>query len=1018
MRCWSCDRENPAGARFCAACGAGLGCPDCGAPMGAGQRFCTSCGRRAPVRGAQTMVRRIERRAQETPHFRIHYSVESFAEQNLAMVGGRLENAYGIIAGLLGVDSRGPTKIDVHLSDMLEDPNQPGMMLSGGGYGNPGRMEIREVYRADAPGDGLERSLLLVLLSVATGNDNPRAPMIVDGLLGFVMQRLGGFPPDDQIMPMLGGAKGRRELPPVMTLLPGPTQATQQIYFPAVANFVGFLIRTYGIDRFKDFVRRMEPGRPDEAARAAFGRPIVLLEKAWFKTLKVARPGGILRFVKLSSVYLRPHTFKVVEIVVYLAFSVAFGIGLTYVQRLMLDRALPGVGGRGDGRLLAQLMGIVVVAFAIVSLTSLRESYLMAWVSESVIRELRVRMFSLLQRLHPGFFQQMQTGDIMSRMTSDLAAVEFALTGALAGGLRLALTLIAAVATIFLLDWTLALVALAGTPLLFIAGRWLGPAAARASFERQQHLADTTSTLQENLAAQPVVKAFNLQERSITNYVRNLNTLFRSSIRLTFLASIFGLSANSVASAIQLTVLGVGGWLAIGGNLSPGTLFAFLGLMAQIIGPLQGVSSILQALQQASGAMDRVEELLKSEPAIKDVPNARPLGRLTRGIRFENVGFGYTPDQPILQNLNLMIPAGSTVALVGPSGCGKSTVLNLVMRFYDPVQGRVTFDGLDLREAQLHSVRGQMGVVFQDNFLFNMPIRENIRLGHLAATDAEVEAAAKAAEIHDLIMGMTEGYNTVVGERGSRLSGGQRQRVAIARAIIRNPSILVLDEATSALDPRTEAAINETLGRISRGRTTISVTHRLSSVVNSDRIYVLDRGSLLEQGTHDDLIQRGGLYARLWQEQGGFVMGAGVQYVGVEASRLQGVPIFAHLDGDLLAALAQRLSVERYPAGDVIINEGDVADRLYIVHKGQVEVLAYDPAGQQRRLNTLREGDHFGETALLYDAPRTATIRALTPVQLYSLSKEDFHTLIAAVPGLREMLQEIKTQRDETSAAR
>jgi ATP-binding cassette subfamily B protein len=189
-------------------------------------------------------------------------------------------------------------------------------------------------------------------------------------------------------------------------------------------------------------------------------------------------------------------------------------------------------------------------------------------------------------------------------------------------------------------------------------------------------------------------------------------------------------------------------------------------------------------------------------------------------------------------------------------------------------------------------------------------------------------------------------------------------------------------------------------------------------VVNADRIYVLDRGMLVEQGTHDELAARGGLYARLWQEQGGFVMGAGVQYVGVEASRLQGVPIFAGLDGDLLAALAQRLSVERFPAGDVIINEGESGDKLYIIHKGQVEILAYDPAGQQRRINTLREGDHFGEIALLYDVPRLATVRALTPVQLYSLSKDDFNVLISAVPGLREMLEEIKVQRDQASTAR
>jgi ATP-binding cassette subfamily B protein len=996
-----------------------LGCPDCGTPLASGQRFCTTCGRRAPIRGAQTVVRRIDRKAQETPHFRIRYVADSFAEQQLAGIAGRLENAYGIIAGLLSLQTPPRAKIEVHLAELLDDPKQPGIPMAEGGYAVPERLEIHEVYRADAPGQGLDRSLLQVLLAVAVGDERPRPAFIQDGLLALTKQRLGMFPPDDQIIPALGGAKVRRELPPISTLIGGPTQATAPIYPLAAAGFTGYLHRTFGPDRLREFARRLGSVAPDDAAKAAFGDGLTGIDKAWRKTLKVAQPGGVLRFMRLSSQYLRPHKLKVIEVILYISLSVGFTIGLQKMQQQLIDRALPGVifgpdgpvQRVGDQHALAVIMGIVVGAFVIVSLTSLRESYVMAWVSEKVIMDIRLRIFSNLQRLQPGFFQRVQTGDIMSRMTSDLAAIEFALTGAVAGGFRIVLTLIAAVITVFWTDWKLALFAMALTPLFFIAGKFLGPAAARASFARQEHLGEATSVLQENLAAQPVVKAFGLQQREVTGYTRSLNTLFRSSLRLTFLSGIFGLSANSIASAIQLAVLGLGGYLVIEGNLTVGTLLLFLGLMGQIIGPLQSISQILQALQQASGAMDRVDEILKVEPEIRDEPGARPAAPLRSAIRFENVSFSYSEDQPILRNLTFTIPAGRNVALVGPSGCGKSTVLNLIMRFYEAQAGQVAYDGADLRSLTLDSLRAQMGIVFQDNFLFNASIRENIRMGRQNATDDEVEAAAKSAEIHDLIMQMPEGYDTLVGERGGRLSGGQRQRVAIARAIIRNPSILLLDEATSALDPRTEAAINETLDRISRGRTTISVTHRLASVVNADQIFVFDRGGLAEQGTHDDLVKKGGLYASLWQEQGGFMLGAGVQYVGVEASRLQGVPLFAQLDGDLLAALSQRLAVERYPAGDVIVNEGDVGDKLYIVHKGQAEVLAFDRTGQQRPLNVLREGDHFGEIALLFDVPRMATIRALTPIQLYSLSKEDFGVLLQAVPGLREVLEQTMAQR-------
>ena len=1016
MRCWSCERENPPAAKFCRTCGAGLGCPDCGAPFTPGQRFCTNCGRRAPVRGAQTVIRRLEQRLLDTPHFRIRFGAESYAEQQAPMIGERMERALAVLTALLAPVPPAPGKIDVTLSDILYDPEQPGTTLAGGGYAVPERLEIREVFRPEAPGDGLERSLLRIILARALGEDRPRPPMVMDMLLAMTMQRLGAFPPDDQIIPGLAVAKSKRQLPPITTVLSGSGQGNPELMMPSLLAFANWLYAAQGAEKFKGFVARFDPTRPDEAARAAFSTSLAQLDKTWRKSLRVAQPGGIMRFLRLSFKYLAVHRLKVIEIATYIVLSVGFGIGLQKMQQLLVDRALPGFNREGDLRALAFIMGAVVAAFIFVSLTSLRENYLSAWVSEKVLMDMRLRIFANVQRLEPAFFNRIGTGDIMSRMTSDLAAIEFALTGAVEGGFRILLTLVMALATVLWLDWKLALIALAGTPLLFVAGRWLGPAAAKASYERQEHLATSTSVLQENLAAQPVVKGFGLERKVLNDYTDSLNTLFRSSLRLTFLSSIFGLSANSIASAIQLFVLGLGGYLVINGNLTIGVLFAFLGLLGQIIGPLQSVSSILQALQQASGAMDRVEELLHAEPTIQDSPNAKPAAPLRGSIRFENVSFSYTGDQPNLRGVSFFIPAGKSVAFVGPSGCGKSTTLNLIQRFYDPNNGRVSWDGVPLQDLGLGSLRSQMGVVFQDNFLFNMSLRENIRYGRLDATDAEVEEAAKAAELHELIMQMPEGYDTLVGERGGRLSGGQRQRVAIARALLRNPSVLLLDEATSALDPRTEAAINETLDRISRGRTTIAVTHRLASIVNVDRIFVFDRGQLVEEGTHDDLVKKGGLYANLWQEQGGFTLEAGVQYVGVEAQRLQGVPMFTQLGSDLLGALARRLAVERFPAGDIIVNEGEIGDKLYVIHKGQVEVLSYDRAGQQRRINTLREGDHFGEIALLYNVPRIATIRALSPCQLYSLSKGDFDILLGAVPGLRDQLTETMAQRTLVSA--
>ncbi len=941
---------------------------------------------------------------QQTPHFRIHYTAGSFAGQHLALVSERLEQAYHILADVLGIDEAHAGIIEVYLSEMLAGAQ----MTGSGGYALASAREIHEVYRADAPGHDLERSLLQVLLAMAFGNDHALPPLIMEGLLAYVTQRLDDSSPDPKGMMELATARAHRTLPPLANLFSGPTPDTQTIYHSAAASFVEFLIRTYGEHRFQLFVRRLAAGTAEEATRAAYQRTLRQLEQAWYKTLKVAPPGGILRFLRLIVPYLRPYWLQVIEVMFYLAFSVAFSIGLAEMQGLLLDKALLP----GDLHALAVIMGVVIVSFILFSLFSLRRSYVSAYVSESVLRQMRLRIFSLIQHLHPAFFQTIQTGDILSRMTNDLDEVEFALGTVLTQGILMILTLVSALATIFLSNWRLAIIALVATPLFFLTGRFLGPVTARASLERQQHLAAATSTLQENLGAQALVKAFGLQQQMISDYADSLNTLLRSSIRLTFLSGVYGLSISTIAYAIQLTVIGVGSYLVIGKALTVGTLFAFLALLGLVIGPMQGISSVIQALQQASGSMERVDELLKAHPAIEDRPNAQRLQRLAQAIQFAHLFFGYSDGQPTLRNLELSIAAGTNVALVGPSGSGKSTILNLLLRFYDPQQGHVIFDGVDLREAALESVRGQMGIVFQDNVLFNSSIRENIRLGKLDATDAQVEEAAQAAEIHDFILSMPQGYDTVVGERGSRLSGGQRQRLAIARAILRNPAILLLDEATSALDPHTEAAINATLGRLARGRTTISVTHRLSSVVHTDRIYVLDRGELLEQGTHAELLQRGGLYAQLWREQSG---GASVkaQDAGVDVSRLQRIPLFAELEPDLLATAAKRLATERYAAGEVIITQGDIGDKLYLIVRGQVDVLATDAGGRQRLMAVLWSGDHFGEMALMWDMPRTATVRARSAVELYSLNKEDFNTLLSTVPGLRDRLEQMVIKRSQ-----
>jgi ATP-binding cassette subfamily B protein len=344
------------------------------------------------------------------------------------------------------------------------------------------------------------------------------------------------------------------------------------------------------------------------------------------------------------------------------------------------------------------------------------------------------------------------------------------------------------------------------------------------------------------------------------------------------------------------------------------------------------------------------------------------------------------------------------VAIVGPSGSGKSTIVNLLLRFWDPDEGRVLFDGRDLREVTVSSLRGQVGLVFQDTFIFDTTVRDNIGLAKPGATDAEIEEAARAAQLDGYIASLPAGFDTPLGERGVRMSGGQRQRLGIARAMLRNPRILLLDEATSALDAETERGIVETLASLSWGRTTISITHRLALAASADLIFVLEAGRLVESGTHAELSRTGGLYQRLYEEQTGQLAGRDRLRPGIDANRLAAIPLFAGVGTSALTSLANRLVIERYAAGEDVVAQGDEGNRMYVINRGQVEVLV--GAGGTRRVNVLNPGDYFGEMALLAGEPRNATVRATEPTELYSLSREDLTHLIQAEPTVGTALSE------------
>jgi ATP-binding cassette subfamily B protein len=707
-----------------------------------------------------------------------------------------------------------------------------------------------------------------------------------------------------------------------------------------------------------------------------------------------------------------PYWPRAALVAIGLAFEMAYASALPFSFKFVIDDGLIG----GDHDLLMAIIAGLAVGGAAVSAIGLARDYLFAQLAAHALGDLRVRMFAHLQRLAVDFYARSRVGDVLGRFSNDLGSVETALTNSIPWGVLPVLDVVANTALLMWLDWRLALVAMLAWPVCLLGPRVFTRRAMKGSYARKSSEGEALSLIQENVQCQPMIKAFNLQGAA-TREFGSCNTRLTAKVtRVAFLSALVERSAALGIMLLQVLVLALGAWMVASGMMTVGTLTAFLALFLNASLSLAYATQFVPTLVHAAGGLERIDELLHVDPAVVDRPAAMDMPPLRRRIAIEDVSFGYADGTLNVRGVSLEIPASTSAAFVGASGSGKSTILSLLMRLYDPTSGRITFDGVDLRMTSQASVRRQIGVVFQESFLLNTTVKENIALARRDASEAEIEAAARAAEIHDTIVALPEGYGTVVGERGGRLSGGQRQRLAIARAVLRDPRILVLDEATSALDPGAEAAITETLSRIGRGRTVVSVTHRLASVVDADCIHVLDWGRVVESGRHADLLARNGHYARLWAKQSGFRLSQEGDVATVSPARLRQVPLFDQLDDETLELAAPLFVTERHPGGRTIIHQGDEGDRFYILVRGIVEIVA-TANDESRRVAIREDGDHFGEIALLRVVPRTASVRSLTPCTLLSLQRRQFDVLLRHAPQLRGRMEAVHSARLTSSTA-
>ena len=542
----------------------------------------------------------------------------------------------------------------------------------------------------------------------------------------------------------------------------------------------------------------------------------------------------------------------------------ASGLGL--VLPTLAGDLIDGVGG-GDGPELRRIGGVLVVVFIAQAAFGIAQGYLLTYAGERLVADLRRGLYRHLQGLSLGFFDGRRVGDLVSRLTNDATTIRGALTTNLLRFLEQTITLVGAIALVLAINWRLVAVVLVVVPPLVGVGVLFGNRLQKLTTREQEALGEATTVLEETLSGVRSVKAFAREGYEIGRYEGSVGRGFGFALERARLNAAFGPTVTGLGYLSLTGVLVFGAREVANDRLSAGELVSSLLYLVLAVGSLGGLTGGYAQLRQASGAAVRLFELLDTAPEVADAPDARPLPTAVRGdIAFEGVGFRYGREAEapwVFDGFSLAIAPGETVALVGPSGAGKTTLVNLLLRFYDPEHGRVLLDGHDLRRLTARSLREAIGVVPQEPILFGGTIAENIAYGRLGATPLEIEAAARAANAHAFIAELPAGYDTAVGERGVKLSGGQRQRIAIARAVLKDPTVLLLDEATSSLDNASEAAIQAALAGLMANRTTLVIAHRLSTVNRADRIVVLDRGTIVEQGRHAELLARGGLYYRL-----------------------------------------------------------------------------------------------------------------------------------------------------------
>lgn len=561
--------------------------------------------------------------------------------------------------------------------------------------------------------------------------------------------------------------------------------------------------------------------------------------------------------------YIKPYMHRLIFAMFCTIMAAAGNLYIPWIIKDMIDEVLADK----NGTMLNWIAASIIAIFVVRGLFWYGQNYLMSYIGQSVIIDIRAAVFKKLQRLSVSFYDKNKTGTIMSYVTNDVNALQSAMVENTIEMITEGFILIGSVVAMIYLDWRLTLFTVCTFPVVLWFMEFFGKKIRKTSGRIQECTADITSVLQESVASARVIKSFVREDYEVDRFDVENRANFRANMKNAQLMATLTPVVELVAAIGVTMIIWYGGNNVINGTITAGSLVAFLTYAVNISNPIKRLTRVIGNIQKALAAAQRVFMIIDMPEEIAESRDAKQLPEVSGKVEFQNVSFAYDDKGNVITDLSFSVKPGEVIAIVGPSGAGKSTIANLLPRFYDVNKGDIKIDGHSVREVTLDSLREQVGIVPQETMLFNGSVYNNILYGRLDATKEEIEAAAKAANAHDFIMQLTDGYETKLGDRGVNLSGGQRQRIAIARAILKNPRILILDEATSALDTESERVVQEALDRLMVGRTSFVIAHRLSTVKNADKILVLEKGNLVESGTHDELLALDGLYAHLYKIQ-------------------------------------------------------------------------------------------------------------------------------------------------------